>query len=204
MSCRAVCCVGSGQRIKQFFNFCLYLCQLHLISCQLWIDLFLSTMAYLEISEPVTHSGKNELFKFFFADFSTARTAFIFCPFGTPEISDAVWNMGGFQGISAMSAFDFSGKPGISRLSAMLESGICHQLLSAFQPCFRGNQCFVGSNHKYLVFQAPVLVLFYIPSLIQITAICSGKISDIIYNGCPLAFEKLVQFQISLCINGVS
>lgn len=107
MRCRAVCCVGSGQRIKQFFNFCLYLCQLHLISCQLWIDLFLSTMAYLEISEPVTHSGKNELFKFFFADFSTARTAFIFCPFGTPEISDAVWNMGGFQGISAMSAFDF-------------------------------------------------------------------------------------------------
>ena len=72
----------------------------------------------------VTHSGKDELFKFFPADFATARTAFIFCPFGTPEISGAVRHMGGFQSISAMSAFDFSGKPGISRLSSMLESGI--------------------------------------------------------------------------------
>lgn len=66
----------------------------------------------------------------------------------------------------AKKGFQAAGKPGIPRLSAMLEGGICHQLLSAFQPCFRGNQCFVGSNHKYLVFQAPVLVLFYIPSLI--------------------------------------
>ena len=37
------------------------------------------------------------MLKFFFADFPAARTAFVFRPFGTAEISGAVWYMGGFQ-----------------------------------------------------------------------------------------------------------
>ena len=32
--------IGSGQRIQQLFNFCLHLCQLHLIGGQFRIDIF--------------------------------------------------------------------------------------------------------------------------------------------------------------------
>ena len=42
-------------------------------------------------------------------------------------------------------------------------------------------------NHKYLVFQAPVLILLYIAALIEIAAIGSGKIGSVIDNGRPLA-----------------
>ena len=61
----------------------------------------------------------------------------------------------------------------------------------------------MGSNHKYLVFQAPVLVLLHIPALIEIAAICSGKVGGIVDDGRALALEKLVQFQVGLCVNGV-
>ena len=30
--------------------------------------------------------------------------------------------------------------------------GICHKFFPAFQPCIRGNECFMGSDNKYLVF----------------------------------------------------
>ena len=36
------------------------------------------------------------------------------------------------------------------------------------------------SNHKYLIFQALVLVLLHIPALIEIAAICPGEVGDII------------------------
>ena len=90
--------------------------------------------------------------KFFFADFPAARTAFIFRPFGTAEISGAVWYMGGFQSIPTMPAFDFSGQPSVLRFPSLLEGGICHKFFPAFKPCVRGNECFVGSDNKYLVF----------------------------------------------------
>ena len=38
----------------------------------------------------------------------------------------------------------------------------------------------MGSNHKYLVFQALVLVLLHIPALIEIAAICPGEVSGVI------------------------
>lgn len=59
------------------------------------------------------------------------------------------------------------------------------------------------SNHKYLVLQAPVLILLYITALIEITAVGSGKIGSVIDNRRTLAFEKLVQFQVGLCVNRV-
>lgn len=60
------------------------------------------------------------------------------------------------------------------------------------------------SNHKYLVFQAPVLILLYITALIEITAVGSGKIRSVIDNGRPLALEKLIEFQVCLCIDRIS
>ena len=48
----------------------------------------------------------------------------------------------------------------------------------------------MGSNHKYLVFQALVFVLLNISSLIKIAAICSYKISGVINNDCSLTFEN--------------
>ena len=98
------------------------------------------------------HGRENELLKFFFADFPAARTAFIFRPFGTAEIPGAVWYMGGFQRIPTMTAFDFSGQPSVLRFPSLLEGGICHKFFPAFQPCVRGNECFMGSDNKYLVF----------------------------------------------------
>ena len=49
-------------------------------------------------------------------------------------------------------------------------------------------------NHKYLVLQAPVLILLYITALIEITAVGSGKIGSVIDNSRPLAFKKFVEF----------
>ena len=72
--------------------------------------------------------------------------------FGTAEISGAVWYMGGFQSIPTMPAFDFSGQPSVLRFPSLLEGGICHKFFPAFKPCVRGNECFVGSDNKYLVF----------------------------------------------------
>lgn len=68
----------------------------------------------------------------------------------------------------------------------------------------RRYECFVWSNHKYLVFQAPVLILLYITALIEITAVGSGKIRSVIDNGRPLALEKLIEFQVCLCIDRIS
>ena len=68
------------------------------------------------------------------------------------EIPGAVWHMGGFQRIPTMPAFDFSGQPSVLRFPSLLEGGICHKFFPAFQPCVRGNECFMGSDNKYLVF----------------------------------------------------
>ena len=59
-------------------------------------------------------------------------------------------------------------------------------------------------NHKYLIFQASVLILLYIPALIEIAAVGSGKIRSVIDNGRPLALEKLIEFQVCLCIDRIS
>ncbi len=46
------------------------------------------------------------------------------------------------------------------------------------------------SDYKYLVFQAPVFILLHVPALIEITAVCSGKIGSVIDNSRPLAFKN--------------
>ena len=86
-----------------------------LIGCQFRIDFFLPAVEYLKVFEFLLHGRENELLKFFFADFPTARTTFVFRPFGTAEIPGAVWHMGGFQRIPTMTAFDFSGQPSVLR-----------------------------------------------------------------------------------------
>lgn len=53
--------VGSGQRIKQFFNLGLYLCKLHLIGGNLWIDFSLAAPKQFELPELFSHSCENEL-----------------------------------------------------------------------------------------------------------------------------------------------
>ena len=78
--------IGFGQRVQQLFNFCLYLCQLHLIGGQLRIEFFLPAVEYLKVFELFLHGRENELLKFFFVDFPAARTAFVFRPFGTENI----------------------------------------------------------------------------------------------------------------------
>ena len=62
----------------------------------------------------------------------------------------------------------------------------------------------MGRNHKDLVFQALVLVLFHIPALIEIATICSGEVGSVIDYHRTLTFEKLVHFQVSLCIDRVA
>ena len=54
--------------------------------------------------------------------------------------------------IPTMPAFDFSSQPSVLRFPSLLEGGICHKFFPAFQPCVRGNECFMGSDNEYLVF----------------------------------------------------
>lgn len=62
----------------------------------------------------------------------------------------------------------------------------------------------MGSDHKYLVFQALVLVLLHIPAPIEIAAICPGEVGGVIDYHRTLTFEKLVHFKIGLCIDRFS
>ena len=48
--------------------------------------------------------------------------------------------------------FIIDGFPQFLRFPSLLEGGICHKFFPAFQPCIRGNECFMGSDNKYLVF----------------------------------------------------
>ena len=75
-----------GQRIKELFNFRLYLCQLHLIGGQFRVGLFLTAPKVFEIPEFLSHSGKYKLFKFHFAESAAPRTALVVGPFITPEV----------------------------------------------------------------------------------------------------------------------
>ena len=59
----------------------------------------------------------------------------------------------------------------------------------------------MGSDNKYLVFQAPVLVLLHVPPLVEIAAVCPGEVGGVIDDCCPLALEELIQFQVGLRSN---
>jgi len=112
--------------------------------------------------------------------------------------------VGRFECVPAFPALDFPGQPSITGLAAILEGGVCHQLLAAPQPNISRYKTFMGCNHKDLVFQALVLVLLHISALIEITAICPGEVGGVIDYHRTLTFEKLVLFQVSLCIDGVA
>ena len=62
----------------------------------------------------------------------------------------------------------------------------------------------MGSDNKYLVFQAPVLVLLHVPPLVEIAAVCPGEVGGVIDDCRPLALEELIQFQVCLCIYRVA
>ena len=125
-------------------------------------------------------------------------------PLGTTEVFIARGIVGRFECVPAFPALDFPGQPSITGLAAILEGGVCHQLLAAPQPNISRYKTFMGCNHKDLVFQALVLVLLHIPALIEITAICPGEVGGVIDYHRTLTFEKLVHFQVSLCIDGVA
>ena len=50
----------------------------------------------------------------------------------------------------------------------------------------------MGSDNKYLVFQAPVLVLLHVPPLVEIAAVCPGEVGGVIDDCRPLALEELI------------
>ncbi len=62
----------------------------------------------------------------------------------------------------------------------------------------------MGSDNKYLVFQAPVLVLLHVAPLVEIAAVCPGEVGGVIDDCRSLALEKLIQFQIGLRVYRVA
>ena len=112
--------------------------------------------------------------------------------------------MGRFESIPTFPAFDFSGQPSVPGLAAILEGDVCHQLLAAPKPHIRRDKALMGSNHKYLVFQALVFVLLHIPALIEITAVCPGKVGGVIDYYRTLTFEELVHFQVGLRVDRIA
>ena len=97
-----------------------------LMGGQFRIYFFFPVMPDLKILKSFPHGIEDKFFKFSLSDFPTSRTALIFCPFCTAEISRTVRNMGCFQSISATPAFDFSGKPCIFGFAALLKGLIHH------------------------------------------------------------------------------
>mgnify|MGYP006879771547 CR=1 FL=1 len=62
----------------------------------------------------------------------------------------------------------------------------------------------LGSKNKYLIFQVLVFSFLHIPALIEIAAVCSGKICRFIDYHRPLTFEELVHIEVGLRVNGIS
>ena len=62
----------------------------------------------------------------------------------------------------------------------------------------------MGSYHKYLVFQALILILLHISALVEITAVCPGEVGGVIDYHSTLTFEELIHFQVGLCIDRVA
>ena len=60
------------------------------------------------------------------------------------------------------------------------------------------------SQYQRLSLQVLVLVLCIPLALIVIAAICPGKVGGVINYHRTLTFEKLVHFQVSLCIDRVA
>ena len=192
--------VGSGQRIKQFFNLGLYLCKLHLIGGNLWIDFSLAAPKQFELPELFSHSCENELFKLILAECAAPRTTLVVGPLGTAEVFIARGVVGRFECVPAFSAFDFPSQPSVAGLAPILEGDVGHQLLAAPQPNVGGYEALVGRNHKDLVFQALVLVLLHIPPLVEITAVCPGEVGGVIDYHSTLTFEELIRYRKSIGI----
>lgn len=130
------------------------------------------------------------MFKLRLAESAAPRTALVVGPFGTAEVFIASGIVGRFECVPAFPALDFPSQPSVAGLAAILEGGVCHQLLAAPQPNISRYKAFMWRNHKDLVFQALVLVLLHIPALIEITAICPGEIGGVIDYHRTLTFEN--------------
>ena len=125
-------------------------------------------------------------------------------PLGTTEVFIARGIVSRFECVPAFPTLDFPGQPSVAGLAAILEGGVCHQLLAAPQPNIGGHEALMGRNHKDLIFQALVLVLLHIPALVEVTAICPGEVGGIIDYHRTLTFEELIHFQIGLCIDRIA
>lgn len=99
-----------------------------------YICLFLAAPQQLELPELFSHSGKNELLKLRLAESTAPRTALVVGPLGTTEVFIARGIVGRFECVPAFPALDFPGQPSVAGLAAILEGGVCHQLLAAPQP----------------------------------------------------------------------
>ena len=106
--------------------------------------------------------------------------------------------------VPAAATLDLSGKPCVLCLAPALERLVRHELLPAAQPCIRRYQPLAGSKNKYLIFQVLVFSFLHIPALIEIAAVCSGKICRFIDYHRPLTFEELVHIEVGLRVNGIS
>lgn len=59
--------------------------------------------------------------------------------------------MGRFECVPAFPALDFPGQPSVAGLAAILEGGVCHQLLAAPQPNVRQNGLVIISERSLLL-----------------------------------------------------
>jgi len=196
--------ISPGQSIQQFFNLLLHAGKLHVQRGQFGIDRFPLCRQRLELGQLLDHFAVQEPFKFPCTERPAAVTAFTVGPLGAAEILNACRIADAHKRVSAAATLDLSGKPCVLCLSPALERLVRHELLPAAQPCIRRYQPLAGSKNKYLIFQVLVFSFLHIPALIEIAAVCSGKICRFIDYHRPLTFEELVHIEVGLRVNGIS
>ncbi len=80
----------------------------------------------------------------------------------------------------------------------------CHDFLSHLEPQIRRDEALAGGQHQHLALQILVLVVGVAFAPIVVAAVGSRKVGGIVVNLRSLAFEELVNVQVSHSVDGIA
>ena len=113
-------------------------------------------------------------------------------------------NVSCHKGIAAFSALDFPSHPRMTGLPRRLIVLVRYDFLPHLKPQLGRDEALAGGQNQHLALQ--ILVLAFRTSLtaIIVAAIGPYKVGGIVINLRSLTFEKLVNVQVSHCVNWIA
>ena len=108
------------------------------------------------------------------------------------------------QSVAAVATLDFPGHPRMTGFPRGLVTLACHDFLPHLEPQIRRDEDLAGGQHQHLALQILVLVVGVAFASILIAAVGSRVVGGIVVNLRHLTFEKLVNVQVSHCVDGIA